>query len=1263
MSSTVPSQLPATIPPKPPLTKTQIIFTPGGSQVIWDNLRRVADNKEYRLYCAYLTAITAIRSAVEIVPTMGKLLLNTATWFVDITRDREDGYIIMRDGFIDVLFCIKTTIALVFFSLFGLFFPEPVFGLLKNMPPKEEKQTPELIKTIAELNSRRLEANKQTVQAEAELKTIQDEIEKKQKTLDAKKAELEEGQTTLGSRTQDEAKALELQTQITEYTSKIERLRLQEISEKSKVTALEGEFEKLQSQFTQGKASNQSALEGIKKQKQRAADELAILQATIEQTNATHAAAQSEYSSLAKSIEEKKAEKAGLTAEISTLESSLSELIEQEGPLKENIKAQRAELSRIQEQIRDAEKEKQLILADLQKKIETKTASVEEVTARLTELERKQTGIAERIGKEQQELGAKQGQTEQLQAQIQGLRTTLDKLQLEEATLRTTTLVQLKLELSSLEQQREAHKTDISAKEAQLRELEDEMTSKTDELGQVARTLDAKRKEEADLRKTLAAISRELSEASNGNATSDMPPSPGNVTKILQGQLQNLGARVAGLQSEETNLTLSVNEKKRHIREGIQKEQELAQISAAHEGNILQLTRKETELKAQLENLRASSLQLSTRETALKAALLEIQSQTREVKESFESSKEQLQNLRREIDTAEATKKEANEALKTLQQRIAAARSTEAEKKGEIEALQQNIGKLKAQFEKDDKQKAELDATLASLKKEQSDLAEQIEASTQELDELQSQLSSQREEFEKEKDDLSASLALKQAELAKIEQTIESKTQAETEVLALQTQITRHNSEIEKLKAQETEAKSKVTALEAQIAQLQPLHDNQKAANESALESLKRQAAAQLDTIQAALEQNRGEQKTAEAQLSSLSERIESQRAKEVQLQSEISRLENLLQTLKAQELQLQEKTAAQRNVLSGIEDQVKQAQEENRLRAANLESELEEKNALAAKALERLVELQREQTNSQKKLDDLNAQCQTIELTNLPALTLNQKDLEVTIASLAQQQTGIKEKIALEQQNLVAIQGQTEKLQAQIQGLRTNLDQLIEQENTLNKETLPTLKSEAQRLESQKAELHTLLSAEQAKLTASQASYSSKQTELEALERSITAKREEQLTLQGAIAQIKQEISRLPIDDQSNEPTDVQQTPTKKKIGAAQRLLETLKTDIPNLTSQRSKLQQDLEEKTDELASAEKQLKRLKDESNEFKVRVDADKYSGSQLALKNVELKEQIQILEGKKSSLEQAMTGLRSESQEKQALITRLTEQLQH
>ena len=229
------------LPKQPPqgLTKAQVIFTPGGSQVIKDNLKRVFEYKEHRIYGSYLTGVTAVRSAFEIVPTVGKLLLNTATWFVDLTSTRSEGYAIIKEGFFDVIHSIKTTIALPFFSIAGLIFPADVFGLFENVPEVQTKA--EIIKEESQLA--KLKANKSRTEADllearTELLELEGKLDTTEEAIAKAEADLTRLKNDITKSAEIAAAAEKLKTEVLELKSTIAQLQGDELVATSRLKGI-----------------------------------------------------------------------------------------------------------------------------------------------------------------------------------------------------------------------------------------------------------------------------------------------------------------------------------------------------------------------------------------------------------------------------------------------------------------------------------------------------------------------------------------------------------------------------------------------------------------------------------------------------------------------------------------------------------------------------------------------------------------------------------------------------------------------------------------------------------------------------------------------------------------------------------------------------------------------------------------------------------------------------------------------------------------
>ncbi|HEY5235170.1 MAG TPA: hypothetical protein VIJ14_03230, partial [Rhabdochlamydiaceae bacterium] len=327
-------------------TIAQIIFTPGGSKVIKDNLTRVLEHKEYRIHGAYLTGVTAVRSALEIIPSVGKLLLNTATWFVDITSPRGDGITIIARDFADVINCIKTTIALPFFAIAGLIFPSDVFGLFENMPGIQTKvEILDEKAILAQVKTKRAFEERNLIEAEAELETVQTELEEIDELLTKTKEQLEDAQQKIEGSKGAAAEAERLKTEVRELTGEVARLRGEEGTVSSTLAGIRGEITKLGPELESAKANNTSALESLERERTAKHEQLQRIHDQIKQTGERQTAAQAEFDRFSAIVRDLSPKAATLKADVERLEAAKPALVEHEKALLARIQTHKDELT------------------------------------------------------------------------------------------------------------------------------------------------------------------------------------------------------------------------------------------------------------------------------------------------------------------------------------------------------------------------------------------------------------------------------------------------------------------------------------------------------------------------------------------------------------------------------------------------------------------------------------------------------------------------------------------------------------------------------------------------------------------------------------------------------------------------------------------------------------------------------------------------------------------------------------------------------
>jgi chromosome segregation ATPase len=396
------------------LTPLQVIFKPPSSEVIRGNLIRVLENKEYRIYGAYLTGVTAVRAGLEIVPRVGKFLLNTATWFVDITSPREDGTKIMVRDLSDAIHCMKTAIALPFFAVAGLLFPEDIFGLFANMPGVESKvDVPQHKAELAQIQANKNQVTSERDEAQEQLATLREQLTKTRQEHEVARAQLSNVSNilkTLVKPGESVAEAERLQTEVGRLNSVMTDLQEQEKELLKKIQGHRKELEEARAEFEQSKEKAHLDLLTLQEEIKKGQARISTDQETLKKINKSLDELQQRHFELDK--EYQGLEKIDLPALIKrreTLAQETEELERQKGTLTVEITSEQETLANLQGQIQNLK----VTLAGLEQKESHLTAALLKLEGQVKSLEQRQLEIGAEISQKEEILN---GLTKDLEA-------------------------------------------------------------------------------------------------------------------------------------------------------------------------------------------------------------------------------------------------------------------------------------------------------------------------------------------------------------------------------------------------------------------------------------------------------------------------------------------------------------------------------------------------------------------------------------------------------------------------------------------------------------------------------------------------------------------------------------------------------------------------------------------------------------------------------------------------------------------------------
>ncbi len=850
MTPTTPLASPTAAPIKQPSELLQFAFTPGGSSVIKDNLIRVYETRksEYRIYGAYLTSVTAIRSAVEIIPSVGKLLLNTTTWFVDITTPRGDIITIFARDFTDVIHCIKTTIALPFFAIAGLIFPADVFGLFENMPGIQTKvEILDEKARLAGVRAKKASEEINLIATEDELAEVRKDLEETNDALTSTTAELQKVlQQIAGSK--DAATVAEgLRTEVSNLTDTVARLRGEEVTVFATLGRIHSEITRLGSDLEGAKENHTTVSDSLERERIAKQAELQRINDQIKQTSEKQTAAQAEFDHLLPIVQDLTPKAAALKAEVERLEATKPGLIEQESALLAKIQSHKDELQELEAQVTAAKEKTTGELKVLRQQIADQETDLEKRKATLEQLGREQKALEEKrdaldkqcrdlehttlldlnnsketlgieiksldaqkaaleteIAAKQEELLSEKDAVKAAASRVHALNKTIAELAQRETNFKVKVLPDLEHQSTTLEQRKAALAGEVSAEQQKLEGVKASHADTLRELDSATSTLEAKRAEQASLELTLKSISLAL----KGSPDSG---SPEQTITALHEELKTLGASIAKATERDTGLKVSVTEQKIALRATMQAVESLKNDSSFLDQKVGGLKVQEAEITSHLSRLGEEIKKLEAKEKAFKEQNEAFEKQVRTSTESLDKITPHLRELEAQVRTAEDKKTATEKACKGLSEQVTAAKQERAEIEGVIIGLKINIDSMKSSLAALEVEQARLGEALPKLRVEEQALTRQIAEGKQELTQLKETLASEQKTHAAEIRTLEETRTQLSNEKNRLESEIEARNVARN---ALQSEFERLTASTKALMGQEATLKDNVRAAE-----------------------------------------------------------------------------------------------------------------------------------------------------------------------------------------------------------------------------------------------------------------------------------------------------------------------------------------------------------------------------------------------------------------------------------------------------------------
>ncbi len=872
-------------------TQKQSLFKPGGSQLIKDNLMRVLEHKDHRFYAAYLTGVTGVRSALETPVTMGKLLLNTATWLVDLTSSRSEGYAIVTEGFFDVIHSIKTTIALPIFSIAGLIFPSDVFGLFENIPGVQTEILNEK-STLAQIKADKSRTEAELLKAQEDLLELRAGLSETNKELERTLALREIMQESMAKAKEAEIDVERLKTEILEHKNTIAQLQEDELIAAAKLRGLSKE---------NTRQGNQKELVGIQTNLLKAQKELLALQHEINEIEDELFLAKEDLAVANKGIancENDAATAENLRAEVRTLENTLAELKGKESANTLKLDTIRDEIARQGILKKENESLHTELLAGLKRDRSLKQEELEKVQATLKETIEKHSAAQSKLENLNADIDKQTSKAEALSTEVKKLESTKQELTKNGTALRTQIESQ-KCDLESLNQRiDEAKKTmyqDLNDLKQQINEKTSTLSDHHEHLSRLGRKNTALEKKRTELSEQIRklefttlpglitrrddllievdqldlekeALAKEMA------ANKELLRTETDSAKQLAGRIQELKTTLAELEAKEAHLTnnvLPALEKKETATEA-RRTNVLREISVERK-KLLEAQTLNAETQSQLEIIVRSLESMRLEEASFKETLESIQKAILEaskaktgVEENTEKTISSLNEKLLSLGTSisENTKKDAALKLsldeqertfktKTLDFERVAAESAEVEKKllslnVQAEDLTSKVKALKETIQTSESKKAALEEQQSELQIKVQSLTTSVEKLSTQSRELEEQVRTATEkkdaalqDYNNLIQDINSAKSFQskiQDDIAELKLNIES---LEETLLCKQSENQRLEEEMSKLSSEKQTLATKIVEAEEQLSELSKSLIQEREAQENKMKALK----------------------------------------------------------------------------------------------------------------------------------------------------------------------------------------------------------------------------------------------------------------------------------------------------------------------------------------------------------------------------------------------------------------------------------------
>ena len=727
------------------------------------------------------------------------------------------------------------------------------------------------------------------------------------------------------------------------------------------------------------------------------------------------------------------------------------------------------------------EKENQLVsarsqLAELTADLESKSASLEEVTTKHSDLEKAMEENTKELQEKADKLKEARDAEELLKAEAASLLASISQLegnttdlntQLEDSKKKYSELQQQMKEvdeqvlkkdaaISGLEGQVNELKTDLEDFKANLEEREKQFNEVSANLKAKGEELDqVKQSKDAELEKKRNEIEAKQAEIEKLIMKSDSYAEEVKSTKasleITQNELTEKAAEAQRLSGEVDRLTKERDAQSEEIKSIQHKlndmETQLEESQKSLAGKIEEVAQLSKDIEKLKSELNAQNEEIK----AVKSSLASTEAQLEETKTSLSAKSNEVSQLSEEVNQLKTDKNTLSEEISTVKSSLASVESQLEEtktllstKSDEAAQLSQTVTQLTENKTAQEKEIESINSTLASTKS-------QLESKNNEADKLSQTVNQLNEDKKLQSEEIAsikAHLASTETQLAETKSTLESKSNEadqhsqtinqlnsdkeaqQQEISTLNSTLASTTSQLEETKSElvktqellektKTELQGTVSTLESDLESTRSQLETAKsklAETESSLASLSKESASQLESI-TALKKDKESQEAQITELETVKRRLE----QDIEM-----RTQEAYETMRSMTLKLNELQTFKDGEIAQLQTKLNNSVEESKQRAekiANLETDLATSKAESNDRAAAIAKLE----------SDLVAECKEKENQSQGRERAEKEALE-TKEALAQLETTTAQSIASLEQSIHAFENERSGLLLRIE-------------------------------------------------------------------------------------------------------------------------------------------------------------------------------------------------------------------------------------